>query len=74
MNFETLRIIYPSDLVVPNGVAVIIPCPGWFYEHPANTLEALIAKDVPEGVPYKIVDASELPSDLTFRDAWEYQI
>jgi hypothetical protein len=26
---------------------------------------------VPEGKPYKIVDVSEIPTDSTFRNAWE---
>lgn len=26
---------------------------------------------VPQGVPYKIIDKSEIPSDMTFRVAWE---
>lgn len=30
------------------------------------------AKDVPEGKPYKIVDVADIPTDRTFRDAWEY--
>jgi hypothetical protein len=56
------RIIYPT----PNGgVAVVIPSS----ELP---IEAVAAKDVPAGVPYQIVDVSEIPSDRTFRDAWEY--
>lgn len=28
-------------------------------------------KDVPAGVPYKIVDVSLVPEDRTFRPAWE---
>jgi hypothetical protein len=54
------RILYPTP---DGGVAVIIP---------AVSVE-LALKDVPEGVEYKIVEASEIPSDRTFRDAWEYQ-
>jgi hypothetical protein len=27
---------------------------------------------VPANTPYKIVDVSEIPSDRTFRNAWEY--
>jgi hypothetical protein len=27
-------------------------------------------KDVPAGVPYLIVNASDLPEDRTYRDAW----
>lgn len=29
-------------------------------------------KDVPEGKPFKIVDVADVPSDRTFRNAWEY--
>ncbi|MDX1399527.1 MAG: hypothetical protein R3204_13460 [Oceanospirillum sp.] len=38
---------------------------------PAVSVE-LAMKDIPEGKPYQIVDVSEIPSDRTFRDAWEY--
>lgn len=65
----TKRIIYPTP---DGGVAVIIPAPEWLAEE-GNTIEALAAKDVPEGVEYKIVDTEEVPSDRTFRAAWEYQ-
>lgn len=34
-------------------------------------IEAIAQKDVPVGKPYKIIDASEIPADRTFRDAWE---
>lgn len=30
------------------------------------------AKDVPEGKPFKIVDVADIPTDRTFRNAWEY--
>lgn len=30
------------------------------------------AKDVPKGKPFKIVDVADVPSDRTFRNAWEY--
>ena len=58
------RILYPDD----GGVAVIIPA-----DNCGLTVEEIAAKDVPAGRPYKIVDASEVPSDRTFRNAWEYQ-
>lgn len=61
-----LRIIYPTD---EGGVAVIVPSPNYVAEH---GIEAVAAKDVPAGKPYKIIDASEVPSDRTFRNAWEY--
>ena len=58
------RIIYPTD----DGVAIIIPA-----DECGLTIEAIAAKDVPQGVPFKIVDVTEVPSDRTFRNAWEYQ-
>jgi hypothetical protein len=58
------RIIYPLE---DGGVAVMIPAPDC-----GLTIEEIAAKDVPEGLPYKIVDVSEIPSDRTFRAAWEY--
>ena len=58
------RIIYPTD---DGGVAVIIPAPEC-----GLTIEQIAAKDVPAGKPYKIVDGSDIPSDRTFRNAWEY--
>ena len=61
------RIIYPTD---DGGVAILIPTTEYLETH---TIEELAAKDVPEGKPFQIVDASDIPSDRTFRDAWEYQ-
>jgi len=63
------RIIYPTD---EGGVAIIIPTQEWL-EQEGNTIEKLAVKDVPAGKPYKIVDASDIPTDRTFRNAWEYQ-
>ena len=34
--------------------------------------EYLFPEDVPAGKPYKIINVSDIPSDRTFRDAWEY--
>ena len=59
------RIIYQTD---DGGVAVVIPSAEVLTEH---TIEEIAAKDVPSGKPFKIVDASEIPSDRTFRNAWE---
>jgi hypothetical protein len=44
--------------------------------HPTNELpiEEVARKDVPSGVPYQIVDAADIPTDRTFRDAWEANI
>ena len=38
------------------------------------TLEEIIAKDVPEGVPYEIVDDSAILADRTFRNAWKHDL
>ena len=62
------RIIYPTD---DGGVAILIPAPEWLAQE-GNTLEALAAKDVPAGTPWQIVDAADVPTDRTFRGAWEY--
>lgn len=35
------------------------------------TLVQIANKDVPSGLPYKIVDTADVPSDRTFRNAWE---
>ena len=34
-------------------------------------IEWIAAKDVPAGKPYKIVDVADIPTDRTFRNAWE---
>lgn len=62
-----MRIIYPNN---KGGVSVIVPAPEALE---AMTIEEIAAKDVPAGIEYKIIDVSELPSDRTFRNAWEYQ-
>jgi hypothetical protein len=35
-------------------------------------LKWIANKDVPAGKSFKIVDVTDIPSDRTFRDAWEY--
>ena len=60
-----MKIIYKTD---DGGVAVITPTPECLTTH---TIEAIAAKDVPAGKPYKIVDVADVPSDRTFRSAWE---
>lgn len=43
--------------------------------HPAKNcgfpIERIAQKDVPDGVLFWIVDGVAIPTDLTFRDAWE---
>ena len=56
-------IIYQND---EGGISIIHPAP-----NSKLTIEQIAAKDVPTGKPYKIVDRSEIPTDRTFRNAWE---
>jgi hypothetical protein len=59
------RIVYPNG---EGGVTILIPA-----LECGLTIEEIAVKDVPKGKPYKIVDVSEIPSDRTFRNAWEYK-
>jgi hypothetical protein len=59
------RIIFKND---QGGVSVIIPTPEALEQH---GIQAIAIKDVPgSGTPYWIVDASEIPSDRSNRNAW----
>lgn len=57
----TKRIIYQST---DGGVSIIIPA------NCGLTAEQIAAKDVPTGLPYKIVDAADIPTDRTSRNDW----
>jgi hypothetical protein len=58
------RIIYNQD----NGVvAVIIPTQEALEKY---GIQAIALKDVPAGKPFKIVNAADIPSDRSDRDAW----
>jgi hypothetical protein len=60
----TQVIIYNQD----NGVvAVIIPTPEALALY---GIQAIAIKDVPAGKPFKIVDAADIPSDRSERNAW----
>lgn len=58
-----MKIIYPSP---SGGVAVAAVNPKY------TNLVAAGKKFVPKGLPFKIVQDSDLPNDDTFFDAWEY--
>jgi hypothetical protein len=55
-------IIFPLN----NKLSVIIPA-----DNTSLSIGEIAIKDVPSGVPYKIIDSSLIPTDRTFRDAWE---
>jgi hypothetical protein len=57
------RIIYQTE---DGGVAVIVPS-----AECGLTIEQIAQKDVPAGKAYKIVDVADIPTDRTFRNAWE---
>ena len=61
---ENVRVIYPND---EGGVSILTPVPDC-----GLTLEEIIAKDIPAGKSYQVIDKSEVPTDRTFRNAWEY--
>ena len=60
------RIIYRQE---DGGVAILVPSPEYLQDH---TIEDLAAKDVPPNTPFEIVDTDTVPTDRTFRNAWEY--
>lgn len=57
------RIIYKGQ---DGGVSVIIPFLG-----SGLTVDQIAAKDVPHGLPYKILGADEIPSDRVDRALWD---
>lgn len=58
----TQLIIYTQD----NGAISII------YPTGELSIEDCVKQSVPAGVPYRIINNDEVPSDRTFRSAWEY--
>jgi hypothetical protein len=55
------KVIHPNEF---GGVTLIAPSDGW-------DVEVVARKDVPAGVPYKIVNSEDLPQDHQFFNAWE---
>ena len=51
-----------------NGVSYLIPTAEVLEIY---TIEQVAQKDVDEGLPFWIIDNTELPEDQTFMDAWE---
>jgi hypothetical protein len=63
-DYANKRIIYPND---EGGVSIVVPAPDC-----ELSLEQIAGKDVPAGKPYQIVDASEIPDDRSYRNAWTF--
>lgn len=55
------RIIYKNT---DGSIGIIVPA------NCGLTVEQIARKDVPNGLSYKIVNASDISSDRTFRNAW----
>lgn len=58
-----MKIIYPNG---QGGVAVCSPVLDC-----GLTIEQIAKKDIPNGLPYKIVEDNQIPSDDFFFDAFE---
>ena len=58
-----MRIIYRTE---EGTVSILAPTSEWL-----GTIEELAQKDVPTGLKYKIVEDSVIPTDRSFRNAWE---
>lgn len=59
------RIIYKNQ---DNSIAIIVPSDEALT---FATIEQIAEKDVPYNLPYWIVPTSDIPTDRTFRNAWE---
>lgn len=59
-----MKIIYKNET---GGVSIITPT-----EEALSfmTIDEIAKKDVPTGLPFAIVEDSEIPTDRIFRDAW----
>lgn len=56
------RIIHPNG---NGGISIITPAPCDL------TIDEIAKKDTPDGVPYRIINSSDIPDDRSTRDAWE---
>ncbi len=59
-----MKIIYTNE---DGGVSIVIPTDEALS---FMTIHEIAKKDVPTGLPFAIVEDSEIPEDRTFRDAW----
>ena len=60
----TQVIVYKQDSGV---VAIVRPTEEALTAH---GIQAIAIKDVPAGKPFKIIDASEVPTNREYRNAW----
>ncbi len=70
----TEEVLVPATEDVPEHTQINIIEPAVYRDETDDEFAAWVAaKDVPKGKPYKIVDTDDIPTDRTFRNAWEYQ-
>jgi hypothetical protein len=67
-------VITPAVTEIRGSETVVITPAETRMQTDEEFLAWVAAKDIPAGIPFKIVDASEIPTDRTFRNAWEYQL
>lgn len=58
-------IIFPNP-ELKGGISIIRP-----FRDCGLSIDEIARKDVPQGLPYLLLDANAIPADRTFRDAWE---
>lgn len=63
-NSSDKKIIYKNDF---GGIDIVHPTPEAVAQF---GIDAIAKKDVPEGKPYAIIAADDLPTDRMFREAW----
>jgi len=56
------RILYTNN---EGGVSIVVPAPN-------QDIEAIARHVVPAGKAYEIVDTVDMPTDRTFRNAWQH--
>ena len=61
-----MKILYKTE----TGIAIIHPTPEALK---SMTIEEIAKKDVPTNVPYWLVEDNEIPTDRTFRNAWQFE-
>lgn len=64
MSLASKRILYTNDA---GGLSVIVPAPGVSL---AELLNSPAVQEQLHGREHELVDASKVPTDRTFRDAW----
>lgn len=55
------KIVFPNS---EGGISII-------HSTGVIPVEEVARKDVPAGLPFKFIDAAQIPADRTFRNAWE---